>query len=128
MIFVLDTSVAIHLRDRHAAISARVSALEGDLCLSVMTRIELEGGIVRYPDQAAVRRERLNALLATLPTLAFDDAAADRYREIVEALGFSRPRIIDRMIAAQALVHQASVVTTNGRDFTDVPGLKVLAW
>ena len=94
----------------------------------MLTRVELEGGVVRYPDYAAARRDRLDALLATLPTLAFDDAAADCYREIVEVVGFSRPRIIDRMIAAQALVHQATVVTMNGRDFTDVPSLQVLSW
>ena len=128
MLFILDTSVAIHLRDRNDAVSAQVSALAGDRCLSILTRIELEGGVVRHPDLQAIRRQRLVLMLASLPTLAFDDAAADRYRDIMVSVGFSRPRIIDRMIAAQALAHQATVVTMNGRDFADIPDLKLIAW
>ena len=57
-----------------------------------------------------------------------EEDAADRYREIIEAAGFSRPRIIDRMIAAHALALDATVVTLNGKDFIDVPNLNLLAW
>jgi tRNA(fMet)-specific endonuclease VapC len=32
------------------------------------------------------------------------------------------------MIAAQALVHRASLVTLNASDFTDIAGLHVVAW
>jgi len=32
------------------------------------------------------------------------------------------------MIAAQALVHKATLVTQNPNDFRDVPGLTLLAW
>ena len=63
-----------------------------------------------------------------LPVLAFDDAAADAYRAIVEAAGYSRRKLLDRMIAAQALTHQATLVTLNPDDFTDVPGLRLLTW
>ncbi len=60
--------------------------------------------------------------------LAFDDTAADAYRQIVEAVGYSRRKILDRMIAAQALVHRATLVTRNAADFRDVPGLDLMAW
>ena len=60
--------------------------------------------------------------------LAFDDAAADAYRGIVEAVGYSRRKLLDRMIAAQALVHRATLATQNAADFSDVPGLDLLAW
>jgi predicted nucleic acid-binding protein len=56
------------------------------------------------------------------------DAAADAYRMIVEAAGYSRRKLLDRMIAAQALVHRAKLVTQNPNDFQDVPGLGLLAW
>ncbi len=67
-------------------------------------------------------------MLVSLPVLAFDETAADAYRQIVEAVGYSRRRLLDRMIAAQALVHRATLVTLNAGDFRDVPGLDLLPW
>ncbi len=125
---LLDTNLVIHLRDGDEAAGARVASLTQPLVISILTRIELEGGIPRRASDLAARRARLDVILATLPTLPFDDACASRYRDIMEATDFSRPRIIDRMIAAQALLHDATVVTMNADDFKDVPGLKLLAW
>jgi tRNA(fMet)-specific endonuclease VapC len=126
--YLLDTNVAIHLRDGDEAVTARVAALEGAILLSVISRVDLEGGVYRDPAQAGVRRPRLDAMLAALPVLAFDDPAADAYRQIVEAVGYSRRKLLDRMIAAQALVHRATLVTLNAVNFRDVPGLELLSW
>ncbi len=128
MAFLLDTSVAIHLRDGDPKITAKIAALQGAVLVSIVSRVELEGGVYRDPAQAGARRPRLDAMLAGLPVLAFDDAAADAYRAIVEAAGYSRRKLLDRMIAAQALVHRAALVTCNGDDFRDVPGLDLLVW
>jgi len=126
--FLLDTDVAIHLRDGDEVVTAKVAALTGAILLSVVSRVELEGGVYRDVAQASVRRPRLDAILAALPVLAFDDTAADAYRKIVESAGYSRRKILDRMIAAQALVHRATLVTRNVADFLDVPGLDLLVW
>ncbi len=128
MAFLLDTNVAIHLRDGDEAVAAKVAALEGAILLSVISRVELEGGVYRDPGQTGVRRPRLDAMLAALPVLAFDDTAAGAYRQIVEAAGYSRRKLLDRMIAAQAIVHRATLVTLNPGDFRDVPGLDLLSW
>ena len=128
MSFVLDTNVAIHLRDGDPVVAERVGRLDGAVLLSVVTRVELEGGVSRDPIDAPLRRARLDAVLRAIPTLAFDDAAADAYRTIVERVGYSRRQLLDRMIAAQAIVHRATVVTMNPDDFADIPGLDVLAW
>jgi tRNA(fMet)-specific endonuclease VapC len=127
MAFLLDTDVAIHLRDGDPAVTEKVSALDAVL-LSIVTRVELEGGVYRDPAYRDVRRVRLDTILAALPTLAFDDAAADAYGAIVASAGYSRRKLLDRMIAAQALVHRASLVTMNAGDYADVPGLSLLAW
>ena len=128
MAYLLDTNVAIHLRDGDAAVTAKVAALDGAVLLSVVTRVELEGGVYREPAHAAVRRARLDAMLDAIPTLAFDAAAADAYGGIVAQAGYSRRKLLDRMIAAQALVHRATLVTLNADDFAEVPGLAVVAW
>lgn len=128
MAFLLDTNVAIHLRDGDAAITARVEALGGAILMSVVTRVELEGGVYREPAHAAIRRARLDTILAAIPTLAFDEAAADAYGGIVAHAGYSRRKLLDRMIAAQALVHRATLVTRNASDFADIAGLLLIEW
>lgn len=128
MAFLLDTNILIHLRDGDPEVSDRVAALEGAILMSIISRVELEGGVHRDPAQAGLRRPRLDLMLHALPVLAFDDAAADAYRAIVEACGYSRRKLLDRMIAAQALVHRAALVTRNPGDFRDVPGLELVVW
>jgi predicted nucleic acid-binding protein len=126
--FLLDTNVAILLRDGDPAIATRVSGLPGAILLSIVTRVELEGGVYREPAHSHVRRVRLDTMLAAIPTLAFGDDDAKAYATIVASAGYSRRKLLDRMIAAQALVHRATLVTRNASDFSDVPGLALLAW
>lgn len=128
MACLLDTNVAIHLRDGDPAITAKVAALQDAVLMSIVTRVELEGGVYRDPRNAAVRRARLDAMLAAIPAIAFDDAAAAAYGAIVSHAGYSRRKLLDRMIAAQALVHRATVVTLNAGDYADIPNLALLSW
>lgn len=128
MAYVLDTKVAIHLRDGDKVVTARVAALDGAVLISIITRVELEGGVYREPAYVRLRRARLDAVLGAIPTLAFDDLTADMYGQIVAHAGYSRRKLLDRMIAAHALVHHATLVTLNPADFADVPGLELLAW
>jgi tRNA(fMet)-specific endonuclease VapC len=126
--YVLDTDVAIHLRDGDPTITDKVEALDDAVLMSIVTRVELEGGVYREPPHAALRRARLDTMLAAIPTIAFDDAAADAYGGIVASAGYSRRKLLDRMIAAQALVHRATLATRNAADYADIPGLAVVAW
>jgi predicted nucleic acid-binding protein len=105
-----------------------IASLDGAVLMSVVTRVELGGGVYRESTAAGIRRARLNVILGAIPTLAFDTAAADAYGTIVVGAGYSRRELLDRMMAAQALVHRATLVTLNAEDFQDVPGLAVRAW
>ena len=128
MALLLDTDVAIHLRDGDPAVMNKVATLEEAVLMSIVTRVELEGGVYRDPTQTGIRRARLDAILAAVPTLAFDDAAAEAYSAIVARAGYSRRKLLDRMIAAQAIVHRASLVTMNSGDYVDIPELSLLSW
>lgn len=128
MAYVIDTNVAIHLRDGDAKVSRKIAALSDAILISVVTRVELEGGVYRDLQHAPLRRARLDQMLKAIPTLAFDEAAADAYAGIVAHAGYSRRKLLDRMIAAQALVHRSTLVTLNAADFADIPALTVLAW
>lgn len=128
MTFLLDTNVVIRLRDGDEDIERRVAALPASAVLSVVTRVELEGGVHQDRSDAIDRRLRLDRILRRMPVLDFGAAEADAYRAIVETAGFSRRKLLDRMIAAQALVHRTTLVTQNPADFQDIPGLDLLAW
>ncbi len=128
MAHLIDTDVAIHLRDGDPVVTDRVAALDDAVLMSVVTRVELEGGVYRDPRHASLRRARLDIILAAIPTLAFDDAAAQAYAAIVAAAGYSRRKLLNRMIAAQAIVHRATLVTFNADDFADIPRLRLLTW
>lgn len=128
MAYLLDTNVAIHLRDGDPTVIAKIAALDDAILLSIVTRVELEGGVYRDPLEAPARRARLDAMLSAIPTLAFDDAAADSYATIVARSGYSRRKLLDRMIAAHALVHRATLVTMNADDFSDIAGLELRVW
>lgn len=128
MAFLIDTDIAIHLRDGDPEVTNRIAELDDAVLMSIVTRVELEGGVYRELDQAPIRRARLDAILAAVPTLAFDDSAAEVYGTIVASAGYSRRKLLDRMIAAQALVHRATLITRNPGDYADIPGLGLLAW
>ena len=125
---MLDTNVAIHLRDGDPVVTEKIAALAEAVLMSIVTRVELEGGVYRDPAHVQVRRARLDAMLAAIPTVSFDNAAAEAYGSIVASAGYSKRKLLDRMIAAQSLVHHATLVTRSPEDFSDVPGLARLVW
>ena len=128
MAHLLDTNVAIYLRDGDPAITDKVAALNDAVLMSIVTCVELEGGVYREPAHALLRRARLDAILEAIPTIAFDDEAAEAYGAIVAQAGYSRRKLLDRMIAAQAIVHRASLVTMNADDYADIPELSLVEW
>ncbi|HLQ46639.1 MAG TPA: type II toxin-antitoxin system VapC family toxin, partial [Planctomycetaceae bacterium] len=61
-----------------------------------------------------------------LSVLEFDQRAASKFEELVKArLGIGTH---DLRIAAIALVHNATLLSRNLKDFTKVPGLRVEDW
>jgi len=96
--------------------------------LSIVSVVELEGGVVVAAEGLAIRRRLLDKIYASLEILPFGEHEAKAYRTIIAELGFSRRLIIDRMIAAQAIEAAATLATLNARDFRDIPGLTIEDW
>ena len=105
-----------------------MAELDGPPVLSMITRIELENGIYREPEWPETRRANLDAILRRSATIDFCDEELQAYRSILEHTGFSKPRVLDRMIAATALAHDLTLITIDGRDFQDIRGLKLVEW
>jgi predicted nucleic acid-binding protein len=112
---LIDTSVAVALREGEAAILARAELLQSPALLSILSVVELEGGVSTAPEGAAVRRAILDEMYGTLDILPFFEREAAAYRRTVEICGFSRRLIVDRMIAATALANDLLLATLNPR-------------
>ena len=125
---LLDSNVAIYLRDGNREIRLRIGRLAPPPYISVLTRVELEAGAHADPARAALRQARWAEVLSTLTVLDIGGAVATIYARIVAVRGFSRRRIIDRLIAATAIAHDLTLVTINGDDFRDIPGLSLEVW
>ena len=128
MPFLIDTNVAIYLRDGDPQVTARLLDLGEPPNISLITLVELESGVVAKSTLSARRRERLDLLLAEIGVLGFDRATVLVYRSIIEQVGYSRRRVFDRLIAATAIVHGLTLVTINGDDFRDIPNLALEVW
>ena len=128
MTALLDTDVAIHLRDMNDEFLARLGALDEAPALSVITLVELEGGIQAAPQFSRQRRARVDAMVGEMAVLPFDEPCVAAYGQIVAAAGYSRRKVVDRMIAATALANRLTLITLNRADFRDIPGLDLVAW
>jgi tRNA(fMet)-specific endonuclease VapC len=126
--WLIDTNIAIHLRDGDDSVERKVAALQGGLFLSVVSLVELQGGLYRDPTQTERMQLRLDAIVESLTVLTFKADEAQRYGEIVRSVGYSRSKLLDRMIAAQAISVGVKLVTMNGDDFRDIPGLSLEIW
>ena len=120
--FLLDANIAVYAMEGiYPALRNRMESFEpGEVAISVISFAEVAYGtwIGKPPTP-----ELLDAFVASIPLVPFDEAAAREYAR----LPFKRARF-DRLLAAHALSIGATVVTNNEADFEDVPGLKVENW
>lgn len=125
---IIDTDVAILLRDGNEAIERQIGELALHPMISVLSRIELEAGVYRDAQAASTSRVRLDLILSQFEVLPLTPVEAAIYGRIVERCGYSRRRIIDRLIAATAIAIDATLITINGADFRNIPDLKLQVW
>lgn len=128
MATILDTDVVVHLLDGDKWVAAECRMLEAPLLISTITRIELENGVWRDPALAGARRANLDRFLADTAVLPFAEEEVKAYRGILATAGYSRRKTADRITAATALALGLPLVTFNARDFSDIPGLRLIAW
>lgn len=125
---LLDTGVVIEMRDGNLLTLAKATDAADVFGISILNRIELEAGLVRRPDLRPEREARLDALLANVRVFPVHFDELDGYAAILAQSGFSRRKLLDRLIAATALARGLPLATLNPGDFMDVPGLQVLDW
>ena len=132
----LDSSLLIDLereaiRERPGAAFAALESLDDDeiLAVSVHVLCELRVGaeLGRQPLQA---HERLDRLLSGLLTVYPDERFPPMYGRLLAAITRSgRPiATMDLLIATAAILDDATLITRNLKDFSRVPGLRVMGY
>ena len=132
MIYLLDTNMVSYIvKGRSLAASNRLVALPSSdvAAVSAITVGEIKYGLARRPEATALR-SLMEAFLASILVLRWDVDEADAYgtvRATLEKQGITLGSM-DMMIAAQAIVARATVVT-NDKAFARVPELvKQVNW
>lgn len=132
MKYLSDTNACIvHLRGKNVGnVTTRLAAAgPGQVALCSVVKAELLYGAERS-DNPAKNHAQLQQFFASLPSLAFDDSAADAYGRVrahLEAKGTPiGPN--DLMIASIALANALNLVTHNVAEFGRVPQLQIEDW
>lgn len=129
MRFLPDTNaISAYMRGDNPLLVERMRGAFEELCLSVIVLAEREFGVTKGSN--AYNRLKLAELAECLPVEPFTREDCTHYaviRHDLEARGVGIGPM-DTLIAAQALRLGATVVTRNTREFSRVPGLKVVNW
>ena len=125
--YLLDTNACIDFVDgRSEKARLRIDKEFGRLTVSAITIAELMVGS-KFSTDPEKDKERVETFLEGVSVAQFDQAAAMVYGDVIRQIGVKR-KSFDRLIGVQALSLGLTLVTSNGDDFADVPGLKVENW
>ena len=131
MKFLLDTNMCIYLiKKKPPQVLQRFNDYSvGEIGVSSITVAELQYGVEKS-QRPAQNRRALGQFLIPLVIADFDEGAAEAYGKVraeIEAKG--KPiGALDTLIAAHALSLEATLATSNTREFSRVPGLGVANW
>ncbi|PZD74869.1 tRNA(fMet)-specific endonuclease VapC [Acaryochloris thomasi RCC1774] len=101
-----------------------------EIFISAVTCMEVYYGFKLNPNRAAKIQSVINSLLASVTVLPFDIKSAKQAAHIRCVLKTAGTPIgaYDVLIAATALVHGLTAVTSNVREFQRVSGLEIENW
>lgn len=130
--YLIDTCVWIDVEQGRLA-PADVAAVTGDspVFMSPVTIAELKFGAEVARDED-VRQKRLAALqrLRRKPMLPIDGDTGEIFGRLAASLKAAgrghRYRVQDLWLASQAIQWGYRLLTRNGRDFQDIPGLELV--
>ena len=118
------------LRQKYPQVAARYGATNRtDIRICSVVVAELRYGCAKSA-KPAVNRAIVDALLAPIVSLPYDDAATDHFvalRRHLESIG-EMIGPYDMQIAAIALANGCTLVTHNTAEFSRVPGLVLEDW
>jgi tRNA(fMet)-specific endonuclease VapC len=137
-LWLLDTDITSLLLERQPTVSQHVAANGADVAISIVTVQELFNGWVVRINNAKSPEELVQVygkfyksvlLCKKVSVLNFESAASEQLAKLLAQSALSKQKLQrDMRIAAIALSLDATLVTRNYRDFSQVPGLKIEDW
>ena len=130
MSWLIDTNICIAFLKGDGDLAERLADITpSEVVLCSVVKAELLYG-ARRSARGAENLGRLKLFFALFPNADFDEGAAEQYGVIRAQLAASGRPVgpNDLMIAAIALQLDATVVTRNVSEFSQVPGLRVERW
>lgn len=129
---MLDTSIVVAAERRTLALEPLLASVaEEPVALAAISASELLHGCHRASDPGtrARRFAFVEAFLDLIPVLDFGLVEARRHAELWAGLAREGALIgaHDLMIGATALAHGYTLATLNARDFSRIPGLRLVA-
>jgi hypothetical protein len=119
---LIDTDVLIWMTRGHAGAASRLQALT-PWRISAVTYMELAQGCRDKQELARVKKGLAASQTEILPINA---AITERAMQLVDAYALSHGmQLADALIAATALEHGATILTSNAKHFNAVDGLAV---
>lgn len=128
--YVFDADALIdYLTDWPDARSQFRALLSAGIAVSMVTLIEIYTGIYGSADQAHAQHE-FDEVRHVISILPLDERIVQRTarmrRDLLNRRRQIRTRAYDLIVAATALEHDLVLVSSNTRDYADIPGLKLL--
>ena len=131
MKYLLDTCTVSDFVKGQPKVLARIKATSPNLIVvSALTRMEVDYGLALNAERAKKLAPVLDAFVATIATLPFDEADAQAAAAIRAALKTQGQPIgaYDVLTAGTGLARGLVVVTSNVGEFKRVSGLHVEDW
>ncbi|WP_407280504.1 type II toxin-antitoxin system VapC family toxin [Aromatoleum evansii] len=131
MKYLLDTCTVSDFVKGETGVLATVKGTSPSLiAISVVTRMEIEYGLLLIPQRARKLAPILDAFLSAIAVLPFDDADAKAAAAIRATLHREGRPIdpYDCQIAGCGLARGLVVVTSNEAEFRRVSGLRIENW
>ena len=129
--YLLDTcAISDFVRGNANAVARMKATSASKICVSYVSIFEIEFGLVKNPQRAVKLMPVLMELFSKSELIHFgclESVRAAHIRHELESMG----KIIgpyDIQIAATALVHDLTLVTSNVKEFSRVKGLKYENW
>lgn len=119
---VLDTNILIEILKNNTQTLQTVEALDGELCISAITVMELYFGA-----RDKMELSKLKKFIDLFDLIEIDSAISHQATLLIERYAKSHHLDIpDALIASSAVVNNIPLMTYNRKDFKYIDGLKLL--